>query len=734
MILVALIFIMIPTFSLAAQVTLSWDPNFPSPDGYMVYHRIEGGQYNYNAPAWPADGNDHAETTCTIENLTEGTTYYFVVRAYVDGASSGDSNEVMLQIPSTKSIYHTITVSSSGNGRVRPEESSIRIDHGGSQRIDFFADNGYEISDVRVDGQSVGSPTSYTFNDVVQDHSIAVSFSKIPSVYHTITVSSSGNGQIRPEESSIAVNDGGSQNIDFIPDTGHEISDVRVDGQSVGSPSSYTFNDVVRDHSISVSFTKIPDKVQSPVDEQKVWMEAEDGDIDWPMIIADDPSASESGYVHAPVGSVAFVNSPTDSTGSCLHTFEIASDGEYAVWGRVIANNTQSDSFHVAMDDSNFIAWHVVQTPKDVWKWDIIGNYQLFAGLHTLTIATREAGTRIDRILVTNALDYSPPDMVIQSPTVAPIPKDDWQLVSVDSEELVGEDGAAVNAFDDDPETIWHTEWKYADPAHPHEIVIDLGRSYQLDSFTLLPRRDGINGRIIKYAFYVSNRSDQWNGPVAEGQLANRSDEQLVTFASTVGRYIKLVALSSAYGSPWTSLAEIGLMGVIQADASPLPSEPSNPSEPPVGSQAKNGSILPKTHWQLVSVDSEELVGEDGAATNAFDDNPNTIWHTEWEYANPRHPHEIVIDLGQTYQLDGFTLLPRLDGSINGRIIDYAFYVSNQPGQWNGPVAEGRLANRPDEQLVTFTATAGRYIKLVALSSAYGTPWTSLAEIGVMGF
>jgi hypothetical protein len=292
----------------------------------------------------------------------------------------------------------------------------------------------------------------------------------------------------------------------------------------------------------------------------------------------------------------------------------------------------------------------------------------------------------------------------------AMLPKSDWQLVSVDSEELVGEDGAAINAFDGNPDTIWHTEWKYADPAHPHELVIDLGRTYQLDGFTILPRQNGTNGRIIDYEFFVSNYPDQWYDPVVKGSFANDADEKSVTFNSTVGRYIKLVALSSTDNAPWTSLAEIGVTGMATTDY----------------------ATLPKSDWQLVSVDSEELVGEDGAAINAFDGNPDTIWHTEWRYTSPTHPHELVIDLGRTYQLDGFTMLPRQNGT-NGRIIDYEFYVGNHPDQWYDPVAKGSFADNSDEKSVTFNPTVGRYIKLVALSSTDNAPWTSLAEIGVTG-
>ena len=68
---------------------------------------------------------------------------------------------------------------------------------------------------------------------------------------------------------------------------------------------------------------------------------------------------------------------------------------------------------------------------------------------------------------------------------------------------------------------------------------------------------------------------------------------------------------------------------------------------------------------RVVSVDSQELVGENGAATNAIDGNPATFWHTEWSQRTAPLPHTLVLDLGAAYQVDG-SLSPTAGWRPNG--------------------------------------------------------------------
>ncbi len=144
--------------------------------------------------------------------------------------------------------------------------------------------------------------------------------------------------------------------------------------------------------------------------------------------------------------------------------------------------------------------------------------------------------------------------------------------------------------------------------------------------------------------------------------------------------------------------------------------------------------FIPKTSWRLVYVDSQESVGENGPAVNAFDSNSTTIWLTKLYGGSDPLPHEIRIDLGGIYDIDGFRYLPRQDGWTIGRIGRYAFYISRDGINWSRrPVAAGVFANTAAEKEVRFTKTTGRFIRLKALTEVNGGTWTSMAEITVRG-
>ena len=93
----------------AQQITLAWDGNTPSPEGYRVYQRVAGQSYTYASPVWPKTGDDPSATSCTLGDLADDTSYYFVVRAYVGADESGDSNEVHHSTATGTLVEHAAT-------------------------------------------------------------------------------------------------------------------------------------------------------------------------------------------------------------------------------------------------------------------------------------------------------------------------------------------------------------------------------------------------------------------------------------------------------------------------------------------------------------------------------------------------------------------------------------------------------------------------------------------------
>jgi hypothetical protein len=72
----------------------------------------------------------------------------------------------------------------------------------------------------------------------------------------TITASAGANGTITPS-GAVTVTYGTDQNFTITPNSGCQVSDVLVDGTSVGAVDSYIFTDVIANHTISATFVKM---------------------------------------------------------------------------------------------------------------------------------------------------------------------------------------------------------------------------------------------------------------------------------------------------------------------------------------------------------------------------------------------------------------------------------------------------------------------------------------------
>jgi Tfp pilus tip-associated adhesin PilY1 len=156
---------------------------------------------------------------------------------------------------STVSTTHTITVNAGTGGTITLDGSStalsgsVTVADGESPQFDITPNSGYGISDVTVDGVSQGAVSTYTFSGVTADHTITASFVR----QYTITASAGTGGAISPSASQ-TVSAGSSATYTITPNSGYVISDVTVNGTSVGAVSSYTFTAISQNSTITASF------------------------------------------------------------------------------------------------------------------------------------------------------------------------------------------------------------------------------------------------------------------------------------------------------------------------------------------------------------------------------------------------------------------------------------------------------------------------------------------------
>ena len=135
-------------------------------------------------------------------------------------------------------------------------------------------------------------------------------------------------------------------------------------------------------------------------------------------------------------------------------------------------------------------------------------------------------------------------------------------VIATSSEEVGhGDNGAAANLVDGDPNTIWHTMYSVTVAIYPHNVDFDCGESKTLKGFTFLPRQSGTNGWVKDYEVYVSNDGKTWGDPIHKGTFERNAKEKRVMFAKThKARYIRFNALNSHDGQDFASGAEFGVL------------------------------------------------------------------------------------------------------------------------------------------------------------------------------
>jgi uncharacterized repeat protein (TIGR02543 family) len=144
-------------------------------------------------------------------------------------------------------LVYTLTVSTNGSGSVQKSPDQSSYTPGTAVQLTATPAAGFTFGGWSGDTMSTANPITVA---IYANKNLTATF--IGTTY-TITASADQNGTIAPA-GTVVVNSGGSQSFAISPNSGYQVSDVLVDGVSVGPVTSYSFTNVVANHTIAATF------------------------------------------------------------------------------------------------------------------------------------------------------------------------------------------------------------------------------------------------------------------------------------------------------------------------------------------------------------------------------------------------------------------------------------------------------------------------------------------------
>jgi alpha-L-fucosidase len=326
---------------------------------------------------------------------------------------------------------------------------------------------------------------------------------------------------------------------------------------------------------------------------------------------------------------------------------------------------------------------------------------------------------------------------------------------------------ATAQLLDGNKKTYWASD----DDVHTPEFtavfpqpvsfnVVDL-REYlplgqRVDGFTVEIKQDGQWKEYCKGSS-IGNRYLQRGATVTTEQVRVRITGCPVCPAiSEFGLYLEPVSLEapkisrSRDGTVTIAVAGSGVIHYTLDGSEPTATSPvyMAPLALPQGATVKARVVSPKNgktsdvtsesygmakgKWKVVSA---SYAARGGEAARAIDDNPGSLWHTHGPDGEHHLPQHIIVDLGENVSVKAFTYLPRQDGTINGMVDKYEFYLSQDGKEWGTPAAAGEFANIRNNPILQTVPLAkpvtARYFKFVA-THAVEKDHAAVAELGIV--
>jgi hypothetical protein len=185
-------------------------------------------------------------------------TGYQIASVLVDGASVGavisytftNVTTVHTISASFSATMYSLATSVTGSGSIGLTPSGGSYSSGTVVTCTATPQTGWKFTSWEGDLTSATNPQTIT---MTSNKSITAVFDRILFV---ITTTAGPGGTVLPS-STVAVAYGDDATLNFVPNTGYQVSSVVVDGVNVSAEGFYTFRNVTASHNVSVSFSQI---------------------------------------------------------------------------------------------------------------------------------------------------------------------------------------------------------------------------------------------------------------------------------------------------------------------------------------------------------------------------------------------------------------------------------------------------------------------------------------------
>jgi endoglucanase len=135
----------------------------------------EGAALTYTWSFGDGTANGTGRTVSHVYN-TEGS--FNATLTVRDPKNATNSSSVTIVVSKTASVSFSITASAGANGSISPS-GAVSVPSGTNRTFTINPNSGFQIDVVRVNGTSVGAVTTYTFNNVTSNQTIAASFKTV---------------------------------------------------------------------------------------------------------------------------------------------------------------------------------------------------------------------------------------------------------------------------------------------------------------------------------------------------------------------------------------------------------------------------------------------------------------------------------------------------------------------------------------------------------------------------